>query len=241
MVTRFYFHEATDSTTGLPTDEQSALEESSASARVDAITTNRSMTTTIGASQTEKAFGVSLAGTDTIIYYTRFVSPPIFQTSVAANTWTYNFAALETNVAANFPVSGNNKVVNATCYVWRPGGGGSLVGTILDGNTAATVDEGGANAEVAHHVTFTGAQVLSTQNNDVIIFEVWFTVTNGAANAFCRFYYDGTTANTTDNASVSNHASFLETPEDLVLTAPSGDTGGYGAQLFEMMPQLFQT
>ena len=63
--------------------------------------------------------------------------------------------------------------------------------------------------------------VASTQNNDVIVFEVWFVITSGTTTASAKtFFYDGTTANTTDNATVTNHASFLETPENINLTGP---------------------
>ena len=219
MVTRLYFHSTTNSTVGLPISEQSSL---TANTNVEGSqTTNRQMDTTIGTGMT--GLSTTIASGTNNYYFTRFVSPPIFQTSLSANTWTYNFAAHQNHVAGNFPVSGVNQPVRVNCYVWRPGTG--LVGTILDGNTtASTVDEGASAATLAHHVTFTGSAVASMQNNDVIVFEVWFILTPDAPGRTGTFYYDGTTVNTTDNASVSNHASFLETPEDLVLA---------GAEAFE--------
>lgn len=175
------------------------------------------MDTTIGTSQTSVVI-TSVADTNSHNYYfTRFASQPLYQSSLAANTWTYNFATKESNGLANFPETSNNKSVRVTCYVWRPSNS-SLVGWILDGNSAATVDEGLAGLEIGHHVTFSGSAVSGVQAGDVIIFEVMFVIVQGAATAYDdTFYFDGTTANTTDNSSPSNHASFLETPETLVL------------------------
>jgi hypothetical protein len=216
VATRFYFHATTNSTSGLPTAEQSSL---TADQSADAATLNRTMNTTIGTAQTSIAQS-SIATTGVRNYYfCRFVSQPIFQSSIAANTWTYNFAAKESTTAGNFPVAATNQPVRVNCYVWRPSTS-TKIGTILDGNTASTVDEVNPPDEGAHHVTFSGSAVSSMQNNDVIILEIWFVITQAAAvSSTDTFYFDGTTANTTDNAVVSNHASFLETPENLALSA----------------------
>lgn len=217
MATRLFFHVASSVLTNLPTEEQSSL-----TADINAEgsqTTNRQMNTTIGTSQTSLVSTVA-TGTNEH-YYTRFVSPPLFQTSISANTWIYNFAASQNQSVANFPVNGIDKPVWVNCYVWRPGTG--VVGTILDGDTASTVDEdqaGAGTAEKAHHVIFSGSAVASMQDNDVLIFEAWFIIT-GTAGRTGTFFYDGTTENVTDNATVSNHASFLETPENLVFTPPA--------------------
>lgn len=217
MATKFYFHAATDGTTGLPSAEQHSTITSDKDAE-GSQTTNRQMDTTIGAGQTSIVL-TSLATTATSDYYfTRFVSPPLYQPSIAANTWTYNFAASGSTTSANFPVSASNKSVPINCYVWRPSNT-SKVGTILEGNSDATVDEAAAATEAAHHVAFSGSAVSNMQNGDVIIFEVWFTTTQGNATARTdTFFYDGTTENTTELATVSDHASFLETPENLVLS-----------------------
>lgn len=214
MPTRFYFHSTTNSTVGLPTTEQSSL---TATLSVDAQTLNRTMNTTIGTGMT--SIGTTSASTSSRnLYYTRFVSQPIFQSSIAANTWTYNFSALQQHASANFPVNGSNQAVRVNCYVWRPSTS-TKIGTILDGTTAATADENAANINAVKHTTFTGAAVAGTASNDVIIFEVWFIITSVTTTTLAKnFFYNGTTVNTTDNNTVSNHASFLETPETLALT-----------------------
>lgn len=173
------------------------------------------MDTVIGTSQTSISVPINFLGLRNM-YFTRFVSEPLASsvTSIAANTWTYNFASMNESLAVNFPVSSTNKAIAITCYVWRPGTG--KLGNILDGNSAALYNEGTASTKVVQHGTFTGASVASTQANDVIVFEVWFAVTTtNSTLRTCWYYFDGTTENTTALDTVTNHASFLETPQTL--------------------------
>jgi hypothetical protein len=217
LVTRLYFHNATDSTTGLPTAEQASL--TSNLNMEGSQTTNRQMNITIGTSQASVS-GIHGSTSLKTIYFTRFVSAALSVSSISANTWTYNFSTKEVSASENFPVSGSG-FVYAVCYVWRPSSS-TKVGTIIDGFTAANITEPAANTQVVHHTTFSGSSVASLVAGDVIIFEVWFDVdpAAGAGTTTISFFYDGTTANTTNNATVSNHASFLETPQDN-LFAPS--------------------
>ena len=186
------------------------------------------MNTTIGTAQYpingSTAASVSLQR----LYYTRFVSPPLSGiSSVTAQTWTYNFAALETSTNANYPVSGISQIVRCMAYVWRPSNQ-TKVGNILDGNSAATVREGSANTEISNNTTFTGSLVSSVSDGDVICFEVWFEVTQAtAAGNNCYFFYDGTTVTSTSGTTVSNHASFIETPQNLTFGTEVLDTRLY--------------
>lgn len=220
-MTRFYFHLTTDSTSGLPTTEQSAL---TATFTVEAATLNRGMDTNISTGsvqQTRNSLGPRTTSLEDH-YHTRFVSPPIYQSSVAANTWTYNFATRTTSTSANFPVSGTNQPVYVNCYVWRPSTS-TKVGTILDGNTASLAGEGAINTMIAQIVTFTGSAVSSVQNGDVIILEIWFRITQAGTTAYNEdFLFDGTVVNTVNGGTVTSPASFLETPETLSLTPSSG-------------------
>lgn len=217
MVTRFYFHAATSTVTGtLPTTEQSSL---TAAANADAQTVNRSMDTIKGTSAS--TLGILSTATTRTLYYTKFVSPKIYQTSIAANTWTYGFSINETNLNVNFPVSGANQSVWVHCYVWKPSNG-TKVGTILDGNTAATVDEQTTGGVAQGHVvTFTGAAVSGLTSGDaVIIFELWFpNVASTTAGITENFVYDGVTV-PTENATtgMGGAASYIETPETLLLS-----------------------
>lgn len=213
MATRLYFHAANSAVGGtLPAAEQSAL---TAALSVDAQTVNRNMDTNIGSSATSRTFLSANATRD--IYITKFVSPPIYQTSIAANTWTYAFTADEDSATPNFPVNGANQPVYLNVYVWKPSSG-TKVGTILDGNTASTVDEGGVATKVGHVVTFTGSAVAGLTSGDaVIVAEIWFRVASTVLNITCRYYFDGATT-VVENATNAASASYVETPEDLLLS-----------------------
>lgn len=209
MATKFYFHAANSSVAGtLPSTEQSSL---TIGQSFDAQTVNRSMSTTIGTTQATLSRTPVIGATN--YYVTKFISPKIYQTSIAANTWTYGFTASETATTQNFPVSGNNQSVRVNCYVWRPSDG-TKVGTILDGTTASTVDEGSANSQTYHIVTFSGSQVTGVQDGDVIVFEVWFIVNSTVSTGTITFYYDGTTEGT-ENGTTTSAASNISTPEDI--------------------------
>lgn len=208
MATKFYFHNATSAVVGtLPSTSQSAL---GAPAKTsDAVTVNRSMNTTIGTAQTSKALTTNASASAQIIYFTRFVSEPLNETSVSANTWTLGFAVQENNINANYPVT-TSGALRITVYVWRPSDG-SLVGDILDG-AGPTVAEA-TTSETTKFGTFSGSAV-TCQVGDVICIEFTYSVTQGNATARTdTMYYDGTTEPASDNAAASNAASFLSTPQ----------------------------
>jgi hypothetical protein len=209
--TRLYFHAATNSTSGLPTAEQSSV--TADQNLEDSQTTNRQMNTTIGTAQASIADTGNTTSSGMDIYVTRFVSPALNMSSISANTWTYSFAAKSSAGQGNFPVSGSSQPVRVCCYIWRPSTS-TKIGTILDGNTASTVDEASSGVERGSTTTFSGLAVSGMQAGDVIIFEVWFLGTTTDSTITFTFYYDGATVTTTDGT-VSNHASFIETPEGL--------------------------
>jgi hypothetical protein len=177
------------------------------------------MDTTIGTAQNSLVLTSNATVLQQNYYFTRFVSQPLSGiTSVTALTWTYNFAATESNASANFPTSSIGQPTTLTAYVWRPGTG--KVGNILDGSTTGTLTEGTAGAERSHNATFNSTLVSSVQDGDVICLEVFFRITQGAATSYTdTFYYDGTTVTTSENTDVTNHASFVETPQNLTFGA----------------------
>ena len=147
------------------------------------------------------------------------------------------------NVAgfANFPVTSTNKSVPINCYVWRPSDG-TKVGTILDGNTAATVDEVASSSMLVQQATFSGSAVNSAQAGDVIVCEIWFTTTQQFASSNTdEFAYDGTTANTTKNATVTNHASFLETPETISFAGGTTSVSQTSIHKYNLKQYIAQT
>ena len=201
--------------------EQSAL---TSTKNGDAQTVNRSMDTVAGTAQTSILI-VSNASTSAQTYYfTKFVSLPLNQTNVTAQTWTFNFAAQEELGSNQFPVSGGSDELYMNLYVWNPTAG-TKRGTIFDSQTpTGEVTEASAGVEAVYQATLAGAAVASAAVGDVIIAEIWFECTQSAATAADNFFYfDGTTVNTTNGATVSNHASFIETPQNLVFTTPSID------------------
>jgi Concanavalin A-like lectin/glucanases superfamily len=213
MATRLYFHAALNTLSNLPTTEQSSL---TADKNGDPQSTNRLMDTTTGLSQTSVSLTTNATLSLQRYYFTAFASLPLSGiTSITAQTWTYNYAAIQSNTSGNFPASSAASVaVRITLYVWRPSTQ-TKVGNILDGTggfgrgTTGTVERN-------HAGTFTGSLVSGVQDGDVLIFEVWFEVTQGVASAAVdQFCYDGTTVQATNFSVVSNHASFIETPQNL--------------------------
>lgn len=212
--TKLYFHAASNTLANLPSTEQSVL---TSDDDADAQTVNRIMDTTKGASETSIANTSININTLKKYYFTKFVTWGLSGiSSIAAGTWIYSFAARESNASANFPAGAANSAVYVNCYVWRPSTQ-SIVGTILDGNSAAVYAEvGAANADRAMYGMFTGSSVASVQDDDVIVFEVWFQITQAASTAYTQtFYYDGTVETLILNATVTDHASFIQTWQSL--------------------------
>jgi hypothetical protein len=219
MATRLYIHAAEYKLPGLPTAEQSVLTSkygSETDFEADQAM-NRTMTTTIGAMQTSIS-NTSRASNGVVHYYIgRWASPALHQmASVAANTWTLNFAASQSNLAANFPVKDTNKAVYVNVYVWRPTTL-TKVGVVRDGTTNLDYDEPSAASTIkSMHGTFSGDAVTGVEDGDVVVFELWAQVQQDTAAAYTQIvYFDGTTVTTSENVTVTSHASFLETPQTL--------------------------
>ena len=102
----------------------------------------RSMTPIIGNWQ-RSISNASTATTSLTDYYVgRWASPALSTlggTSIAADTWTLNFAALESDASASFPVPGT-AAINLTMYVWRPLTK-SMVDVVINSVTAAVYQE----------------------------------------------------------------------------------------------------
>ena len=217
-----YFHAAASTVSGtLPSTEQSVL---TSTTNGDAQSVNRSMNTTIGTGQTSILIVSDNTTSNQNFYFTKFVSPPLNQTNVTAQTWTYNFAAEEELSSNQFPVSGSSDELYINIYVWRPSTG-AKVGTIFDEPTdSGVVNEPPTNTEEAFQTPVDGAAVASAAVGDVIIAEIWFEVSQTSSTSGDNiFYFDGTTVTTSLDTTVSNHASFLETPQNLTFITPATD------------------
>lgn len=206
MATRLYFHDAVTSLSGtLPSGEQSTR---TPDWTATGGATNRTMDTNIGVAQASRA-GTMLnqfPAQDGLLGM--FISPPLDTAqTVGGGNMTLNVADAESSPGANFWVDSLN------IYVWRPSTG-TKVGTLLD-----AVDLGGTEggtSETVTHITGITSTGISALAGDVIVCEVWARSVQAIAGAYtATFYYDGTTENTTENATVSNHASFIEFAETL--------------------------
>jgi hypothetical protein len=121
------------------------------------------------------------------------------------------------NDSMNFPCTGASQAIYILCYVWRPGTGKHA--TILEGNSNANFSEPTTNSKRSIQGTFSGAAVASMQNGDRIVFEVWFRLQHATTtSSFIYWYFDGNTETTVTNTLLTGieHASFIETPENLV-------------------------
>lgn len=213
-MTRLYFHAATNSITGLPTVEQSSL---TVDENGDSASTNRLMDTTKGTSQASINCTTQASTSAQVAHFTRFVTKPFANTSIAANTWNFSFAVAQDNVNANFPVSGSSKNSWVSLYVWNPNTT-SKVGDIIDGVTAnGDWDEPTvAASEIVLYVTFTGAAVNSIPSGCVLVLECMFQIThNNATSRTITFYYDGSIVDVTSADTATSMASFIETPQTL--------------------------
>lgn len=226
MATRLYFHQTVSAVTGtLPATEQSTK---TSHGNFEAQTNNRTMNTTIGTAQVTKTFPLAenVASGGEWFFVTKFVSEPLSQSGLAANTWTYNFACSNSNNSPTddyptYPTPSTD--VPMCCYVWRPSTG-AKVGNIRDGDAQGYYDVGfdanNVTVEVSEHGTFSGSAVAGATTGDVIVFEAWVnTSTSSTVATTMSYMFDGTTATLADGTTVSNHASFLETPENLVFVS----------------------
>jgi len=221
MATKLFLHAASTTVTGsLPINQfggTAPTVQGGAAPRfyttgADATSVNRSMNTTIGTAQTSIAITTNATTSAQTYYFTKFVSLPLGQTSIAANTWTFNNAVAETsNLFTKF------NGVSMYLYVWRPSTG-ALVGFICNNAViSGPVEPNAGNAEKFETTTWTGSAV-TCQTGDVLILEIWATTTQGLATAYTdTFYYDGPTDNTgtSGTTTVSNQASYISTPETI--------------------------
>jgi hypothetical protein len=135
---------------------------------------------------------------------------------------TLNVADAESNLAANTHVNG------LSLYIWRPSTG-AVVAYLLDtgGSLGGTEPTAQDNQQVNH---IAGVMLVpqAAREGDVIIAELWAFHTQAAATSYmATVYFDGTAENTTENAVVSDHASFVEFSDTLQLQGYS-----YAANLF---------
>src|SRR6476469_5470739 len=196
MATRLYFHNAASSVTG------TSIQSTRTKATATGADTLRTMNTIIGTSQTSMTGNTQAITTAQSMLVGWFCSPPLSGSQlVGATGMVLNCADAESNTNANFWV--NDVIV----YIWRPSTNARIA--VFQNTTLAGVSRGGTEATAASteqvtHITgisSLGASIAA--DGDVLIVEVYAYFTQGMATAYTgTMYYDGTTENTTENATV---------------------------------------
>lgn len=156
-----------------------------------------SLTTTLA--QTARQSGTAI----------RFVSNRLAAQTINANTWTFFSAADESNAAANVFTA-------LSIYVWNPAGG-SVRGFIYD-NVAELGTEFNTS-QSAQSVTVSGSAVTAVEG-DFLVCEWWYTAAQAMATAYTINQYYGGTDDTTTGTGNTSVATYLETPQDLILRLP---------------------
>lgn len=199
-VNKFYFHDAASSDSGImPTTTQSATSPGVTQATA---TTNRSMDGLIGLSQSSPAMTSLATVSKQNNFFRKFASYPLAAQNIPVGAWAMRIAIKAGN-AVTSPWQ-----ISAIVYIWRPSNGTKVI-TIVDAvttgiGTAATTSE---TDTTQAQITASGsaATVLS---GDILIVEVWGTVTQTAANGIVwTLSYGGTV-----EGSITSNASYLLAP-----------------------------
>jgi hypothetical protein len=175
----------------------------------------RLMNTSLGAGQnTSVSTSASISGTAQQQLCGMFASLPLSTAqTVGGGTMILNTAQSGSSAAAAFSVNSLN------IYVWRPSTG-AIVGYVRDSGSASLGGGTGGTGETVQHITDITTSAVSAQKGDIIVCEIWANSTQTMASPYtCTFYFDGTTATTTQGTTVTNHASFIELAETLTFSA----------------------
>jgi len=182
--------------------------------------TLRTMNTTIGKAQVATTGGTAAQTAAQEGFARYFTSPPLkgdYTFGGATDDLSLSIAVAESNASANL----NN--VRIHVYIWRPRIGGKI-GTLIDNVYGKT--EPAAGTEVVWYQNVTSFAV-NALDGDVIVCEVWFSHSQATtASRIITLYYDGAVSNSTNNAVVSNHASYVLFQANLSFYPPF-NTGGF--------------
>lgn len=143
-------------------------------------------------------------------YYGRFVSPPLAAGATISGSVTLSFARAVGNTALNMTAAA------PAIYVWRPSTK-ALVGVLRQGNDARVgAAPTLASTEQASYGTATPASVTAQAGDQIIVDWYGRQDNTTAASYATNVYYDGgTDTNTTDNATVSDFAAYVQFTETL--------------------------
>lgn len=223
MATKIYLHDATNDQAGTyPSGEQSNYPSygGGQSYVMTGASSIRKMNSSIGSAQVSPTFTTLNNQTLQEVFLRMWTSRPLDgNQTVGGGNFTLNLAHAESNNNVNLFRYGVN------IYVWRPSTGAKIgtVKALLGAFCIVGTEPSSANSERVWHVAGTSSSAISALDGDVIIFELYVDFAQGMSTSYTgTLYYDGTTGNTTANAAVSNHASFIEFAENLLFQpAPS--------------------
>lgn len=140
----------------------------------------------------------------------RWASGPLKAGTYGSGNWSIAIQTAESD--ANYNVFWRS----ASIYFWRPGTS-SVVGFVIDSNTATGVEFGNAvaNTRYGQVLTWAGANV-TIQDGDILVFEAWTGGTPSMAGSgrTATIYYDGTVDVTAAYAG-TDPASYINAPADI--------------------------
>jgi hypothetical protein len=232
--TRYYFRVATTAVSPTAGEKSAALPVGNFLGNSGTGFEDLSLSTSKGASQTNKGRNDANIDTHFDSYLARFSSDPIGAQTISTGTWT---------IAAQVSASGfTNGFLCPIIYVWRPGTS-SVVGYIVDSHsnlfTPTGFGSGWPTSPTGLAVGFTGGTVTS-QNGDIIVCELW----SHSQAAFTGFkdrkvYFDGTT-DVTDGYTGSVSASYLEAPQSIAIASTDLTPDPVDLTLSVLTPSLGQ-
>lgn len=174
---------------------------------------NYRLSTTIDTAQNSSGFSSIASTTQQSGVSNRWYSKKLTAQTVSANTWTFFFAATESNNAAN-------AFTSLSVYIWDPVGS-SVRGFLYD-NSATLGTEWGTSVS-AQSVTFSGSAVTAS-DNDFLVIEWWNNATHSMATSYILTFYWGGTDDVTTGTGNNSVATYLETPQNLNFKKPTSST-----------------
>jgi hypothetical protein len=213
MATRLYFRDLAWTGANNP---PKTLSIGPALAEAPGSLTPRQMLGTAGSAQKQVTLGTSPTTAQQGCVWATFVSEPLSYaeqfTYSNTGTMSLSVADSETNLNVNHCVNG------AAVFVFRPSTGAIIGRLHFNDALTSVLEPTSASSEQVSYVSRTmrpvdGADtdVVDAQAGDVLVVQIGAQFTQGMGTAYSvSFYFDGTTVNTTENAVVSDHASYIE-------------------------------
>ena len=152
--------------------------------------------------------------------YSRWLSPPLASQTISAQNWTLNIARSTNYIDRTLEWQ-------LRLYAFRPSTR-HLVDYII-GNSTSAIKYSSDSKPTAVDAkqsfqdgAFSGS-AITVQDGDILVCEIYARLVSGPGTVETKLYYDGSTETTTDNTTVSDHASFLQSANALTLSGAAPD------------------